>query len=393
MMKNLLASAVMIAATLSASASTIKVWEGKTELKGWSDNVTVAASGFTAASAGCQLVVNITVDMTLDTTISYTNLGVKTNTDGWPALDGTGFQNPTGENATWEINATAAEQLKSTGLIIQGQNVVVTSVDLVTAEDIDPNLLFEGSYTASGWNKGADINPARLKAGDALRYTFTEAGSETGQILVKNSSWANLLGTSKITPKDMATGSVTVGVTDDMLADANGAIFLQGDGGGIVSKVELIPAAFDPKNVICYGERIPGVSIFTTIPEGTEKIAVDFKTKPNWAQLCNSSWTAFTDNEAATTTENADGTVTMVFPITAANIAAVNETKEVIVNTDANFLSIYIPSATSAITEIEAADENIPVEYFNLQGIRVANPENGLYIRRQGNKVSKVLVK
>ena len=83
----------------------------------------------------------------------------------------------------------------------------------------------------------------------------------------------------------------------------------------------------------------------------------------------------------------------MVFPITAANIAAVNETKEVIVNTDANFLSIYIPSATSAITEIEAADENIPVEYFNLQGIRVANPENGLYIRRQGNKVSKVLVK
>lgn len=61
--------------------------------------------------------------------------------------------------------------------------------------------------------------------------------------------------------------------------------------------------------------------------------------------------------------------------------------------TDANFLSIYIPSATSAITEIEAADENIPVEYFNLQGIRVANPENGLYIRRQGNKVSKVLVK
>lgn len=46
---------------------------------------------------------------------------------------------------------------------------------------------------------------------------------------------------------------------------------------------------------------------------------------------------------------------------------------------------------TSAISEI-SADENAPVEYFNLQGIRVANPENGLYIRRQGNKVSKVVL-
>ena len=39
------------------------------------------------------------------------------------------------------------------------------------------------------------------------------------------------------------------------------------------------------------------------------------------------------------------------------------------------------------------ADRNAAVEYFNLQGVRVANPENGLYIRRQGNSVTKVLVK
>lgn len=50
---------------------------------------------------------------------------------------------------------------------------------------------------------------------------------------------------------------------------------------------------------------------------------------------------------------------------------------------------VYIPTG---VAEIETA-ENAPVEYFNLQGVRVANPENGLYIRRQGNKVSKVIVK
>lgn len=38
-------------------------------------------------------------------------------------------------------------------------------------------------------------------------------------------------------------------------------------------------------------------------------------------------------------------------------------------------------------------DANAPVEYYNLQGIRVDNPAAGLYIKRQGKSVSKVYVK
>ena len=49
-------------------------------------------------------------------------------------------------------------------------------------------------------------------------------------------------------------------------------------------------------------------------------------------------------------------------------------------------------SATSGIAGVEA-DANAPVEYYNLQGVRVAEPANGLYIRRQGNTAAKVLVK
>ena len=58
---------------------------------------------------------------------------------------------------------------------------------------------------------------------------------------------------------------------------------------------------------------------------------------------------------------------------------------------------IFIPSDKileydeSGLTEI-AADENAPVEYFNLQGIRVENPSSGLYIKRQGSKVTKVIL-
>ncbi|MDE6071823.1 MAG: hypothetical protein K2G53_04645 [Muribaculaceae bacterium] len=46
----------------------------------------------------------------------------------------------------------------------------------------------------------------------------------------------------------------------------------------------------------------------------------------------------------------------------------------------------------SSVAEI-AVDENAPVEYYNLQGVRVANPANGLYIVKQGNKVSKQIIK
>lgn len=44
----------------------------------------------------------------------------------------------------------------------------------------------------------------------------------------------------------------------------------------------------------------------------------------------------------------------------------------------------------AAVEGIEA-DNAAPVEYYNLQGVRVANPSNGIFIRCQGNDVKKVV--
>ena len=52
---------------------------------------------------------------------------------------------------------------------------------------------------------------------------------------------------------------------------------------------------------------------------------------------------------------------------------------------------MYELDAQNGLDEV-IVDENAPVEYYNLQGVRVANPENGLYIKRQGNKVEKVIL-
>ena len=49
---------------------------------------------------------------------------------------------------------------------------------------------------------------------------------------------------------------------------------------------------------------------------------------------------------------------------------------------------------TSAITTVEADDasSDAPAEYYTLQGVRVDNPESGIYLVRRGTTVSKVLV-
>jgi len=53
----------------------------------------------------------------------------------------------------------------------------------------------------------------------------------------------------------------------------------------------------------------------------------------------------------------------------------------------------FTPDASTAIAGISVDDADAPVEYFNLQGLRVENPHSGLYIRRQGNKVGKIYLK
>ena len=52
---------------------------------------------------------------------------------------------------------------------------------------------------------------------------------------------------------------------------------------------------------------------------------------------------------------------------------------------------LYV-EVTAGVEDV-AVEANAPAEFFNLQGVRVAVPTSGLYICRQGNTATKVLVK
>lgn len=61
------------------------------------------------------------------------------------------------------------------------------------------------------------------------------------------------------------------------------------------------------------------------------------------------------------------------------------------VNVDFDNLTLWVSSEPAGIESIEV--ENAPAVYYNLQGVEVVNPQNGLYIVKRGNKVSKQLIK
>ena len=70
---------------------------------------------------------------------------------------------------------------------------------------------------------------------------------------------------------------------------------------------------------------------------------------------------------------NEDGTV---------NIAQISQGK---------YMAMYkFTPGASAIEEIAA--DNAAVEYYNLQGVKVANPENGIFVKKQGGKATKVVL-
>lgn len=51
----------------------------------------------------------------------------------------------------------------------------------------------------------------------------------------------------------------------------------------------------------------------------------------------------------------------------------------------------FIIGTTSDINDILYNDENSPVEYYNLNDVKVENPEKGIFIKRQGGKTTKVV--
>ncbi|MDE5555742.1 MAG: hypothetical protein K2J10_11260, partial [Muribaculaceae bacterium] len=53
----------------------------------------------------------------------------------------------------------------------------------------------------------------------------------------------------------------------------------------------------------------------------------------------------------------------------------------------------FYPNGSAGIEAVEVDNNDAPAVYYNLQGVEVANPENGIYVVRRGSKVTKEIVR
>lgn len=388
MIKQLLSAAAVAAMALSVNAAEVTLWEGECNFgTAWASDASFAIGASDLNVLGNETAV-LKLYYTLDSACEYWQFKPCSNGDGWTPLAvaaelGNSYNciSVTAESTFYDLPLGAADiaTIKANGLRMQGYGMTMTKVTTDTDKEIDPNMIWEGEYKISGWNSGAEFPVGKVKAGDILTYTFTEAGNEDAQVLVKGSDWNNLLGTTKITQKDMATGAVVVGVTQEMIDNCGGKIFLQGVGDCVCTKITKT-GEFDAKGVAAYGARIPGVSVFAVIPEGTAKVAVEFDAVPEWAQLCDKSWT---DKGFPSETSNEGKTIT--YTITPEFVTTVATDKEFIINgLGANVVKVYYPTedAGSGIAGI-AAEKKI-VNVYDLAGrvvrhnVDSANAVNGL---------------
>ncbi len=211
---------------------------------------------------------------------------------------------------------------------------------------------------------------------------------------------------------------VSMGETPDPIVDETGAFFLAPTAELSFAGVKLLNAdgsdtSADSKS---QGQSLVGLDytdkdITLSFTHGTgEYYAAAFGNQIRWYQ-----------GEVATITPANDATITEVFVQTVAyskgaftaNVGTVTgegtsadtpitwkgSTKEPLVLTSAkqirfSYIQVkYEGGIHGGVADVTVDDSNAPVEYYNLQGVRVDNPANGLYIRRQGNNVTKVIVK
>ena len=182
---------------------------------------------------------------------------------------------------------------------------------------------------------------------------------------------------------------------------------------GTTSKYEPILAFINNNNEVKYNYNLANESFAGSSQNGA--IAVDEKTKTVAVASANNviimNYDIATDGTVTTSNEKTYSITTnhrrpndMAFDY-AGNLYSVTSNKETLsvwsVPTANN--TCITPAKSTMTIEITAndiqtgveevgVDANAPVEYYNLQGVKVENPSNGIFIKKQGSRTSKVVL-
>lgn len=132
-----------------------------------------------------------------------------------------------------------------------------------------------------------------------------------------------------------------------------------------------------------------GDNVIEADPEGCSKdFTVKASTDPRTWRLVEGmkacEWASFT------TKETSDGTYQVTITVNPNDTEAYRE-KTIRLASSGSYVDFLVKQDKNTSGIDNVATGEAPVEYYNLQGIRITDPQNGVFIKRQGNKVEKIV--
>ncbi len=412
------------------------LWTGNVSTGTWANDVTVDAPKFASFKAGDKLTIYLSVDaghdfgnIELDDQ-KYTKLAADGKSDD---LDDYGCVQSGVTSLTYVFDSADVALLKANGLRVKGANITVTKVERVASEGGDQSgdengqkELWTGNVATGSWANDVTVDTgafSNIKGGDMLTIFLTvDAGKDFGNIELDDQMY-NKLATDGTGEGLNSYGCVDPGVTqitytvtnsDATLLKANG---LRVKGANItITRVVLTTGEALPDDP----EPIDQITLWTgnvncgqwkeTILVPAEKwadVKVGDKFKVNLAINAGKgkgivkvqSGDGF-DLEVNNKGTNMDasgnfvrGAGEAVYDITATDLSNLQAHGLLISGFAITVTKVtLLVQETSGVAEVENED-NAPVEYYTISGMRVSEPTSGIYIKRQGTKVTKIYVK
>ncbi len=409
------------------------LWSGSLSTGTWANDLTIDAPKFAGFRSGDKLSISLKVDAGKD----YGNIELddqkytKLSADGTSTdLDSYGCVQTDVAKLTYEIGSSDVALLKANGLRVKGANITIEKVERIAGEgteDPSSNEIWSGNVQTGTWKNDVTVEANKfttVKGGDIISiYLSVDAGKDYGNIELDDMNYAKLATDGTAEALD-SYGCVQPGVTqldyvltnsDASLLKANG---LRVKGANItITRIELasgqaIPDDPEPTDQITLwsGSVNCGQWRQTILVEADKwadaKAGDKFKVNlsinagkgKGIVKVQSGNGIDLEINNKGTNMDASGnfvrGAKEAVYEITEADLSLLKENGLLISGFAITVTKVTLMKmSTSGIEDTEYINSEVPVEYYNLNGMRVMEPETGLYIKRQGNKVSKVVVR
>ena len=315
-----------------------------------------------------------------------------------------------------KVNTTIWAWTKDQQKVNYASNAAFTGT-AITCDDAGNLLINSGIYSTSAttWN----IVAASSKAVTPITVTFPSdiasgntyhVGRVVGNMLSSEGAYVYLTraGVNKVACVKIANGAFVSATSSDAIADLEAAkVQTVSYAQPSMETVAQINAASKPANCFYLHDRsqknyYSTSGVFMAAPSGSyttdggDVVTLSGKTYAMFPMgTAYGSAFSIVEKNANEIVAQESNTVANVAYYQSLVFEKVSETKANIYQYYAGgkvaMYTFEVPGDATAIESVDA-EVSAPVEYYNLQGVKVANPSNGLFIKKQGNKTTKVIL-